>query len=154
VGRGRRRPAAAKGQGLLEFALLTPLVLLLILGTIDGSRALMTYVMMTNAVRDGARYSVVNAGPALYPCTYQAGDPSDALHCAAVIAAALRSAPTLTRASVSRVTLAYNFVGALEGSGGTLEARVTMSDTFQPLTLLILGGHMLTLTTSATYLRQ
>lgn len=157
--RGRRLSCrlahtAAAGQGLLEFALVVPVVLLLIFGTIDLSRAIMSYVMVTNAAREGARYSVVNAGPALYPCTYQPGDPSNTLHCSTIITDALHVAPALDATSITAFTMAYSYFGAWDGSGGTLEAHVTITYAFHPLTLMLLGGRAITLSASAIYLRQ
>lgn len=48
-----------KGQSLLEFALVFPLIFLLITGLIDLGRALFYYSTLNNAVREGTRYAVV-----------------------------------------------------------------------------------------------
>jgi len=48
------------GQSLLEFALLFPLVLLLITGLFDLGRAIFYYSSLTNAVREAARYAIVH----------------------------------------------------------------------------------------------
>jgi Flp pilus assembly protein TadG len=50
------RPAGQSGQSLVEFALLFPLLLLILLGAIDLGRAFNAYVTITNASREGARY--------------------------------------------------------------------------------------------------
>jgi len=52
----RRTP----GQGLLEFALVLPVLLLLILGIVEFGYAFAVYAGMFNAAREGARYGVVN----------------------------------------------------------------------------------------------
>jgi len=45
-----------KGQGLVELALILPLLLIILLGTIDFGRVFYAYVTITNASREGARY--------------------------------------------------------------------------------------------------
>ena len=50
----------SSGQGLVEFALILPVLLLLILGIIEFGYAFTVYTGMFNAAREGARYGVVN----------------------------------------------------------------------------------------------
>ena len=44
------------GQSLIEFALVLPVLLLILLGALDLGRVSNTYVGITNASREGARY--------------------------------------------------------------------------------------------------
>jgi hypothetical protein len=44
-----------KGQSLVEFALLLPLFVLLIIGIFELGRAFFSYIAITNAAREGAR---------------------------------------------------------------------------------------------------
>jgi len=44
-----------KGQGLVEFAILLPLLVLIIFGVLDLGRAFFALVAITNAAREGAR---------------------------------------------------------------------------------------------------
>ena len=53
----RRRPA---GQGLVEFALVIPVFLLLMMGILDFGRAILAYNTLSNAARDGARVAIVD----------------------------------------------------------------------------------------------
>lgn len=48
------------GQSLVEFALIFPLIFLLITGFLDVSRAIFAYASVSNAVREGTRYATVN----------------------------------------------------------------------------------------------
>ncbi|HLO35979.1 MAG TPA: TadE/TadG family type IV pilus assembly protein, partial [Candidatus Deferrimicrobium sp.] len=54
-GRARRR-----GQGLVEFALITPVILLLLLITIDFGRALYGWVVLQNSARIAANFAGLN----------------------------------------------------------------------------------------------
>jgi Flp pilus assembly protein TadG len=53
----RRRDA---GQTLAEFAMVVPLILLLLLGTVDLGRAVFTYNTLAQAARVGTRTAIVN----------------------------------------------------------------------------------------------
>ena len=46
-----------RGADLVELALVFPILLLLILGAADLGRAFHTYIVITNAAREGARYA-------------------------------------------------------------------------------------------------
>src|SRR5688572_29836409 len=48
-----------KGQGLVEFTLVLPFLLLMVMGIIDFGRILVTYAMASNSVRDALREAVV-----------------------------------------------------------------------------------------------
>ncbi len=49
-----------RGQSLTEFALMAPLLVLVLLGAVDLGRAYFAYVSITNAAREGARYGIDN----------------------------------------------------------------------------------------------
>jgi Flp pilus assembly protein TadG len=53
-----------QGQGLVEFALLIPLLVLIVFGAVDLARAYFAQVTITNASREGARYAMrINGDP-------------------------------------------------------------------------------------------
>ncbi|MBT8489046.1 MAG: pilus assembly protein [Gemmatimonadetes bacterium] len=56
----RRRGSREGGQALVEFALVAPLILLLILGMVDFARAWSAYEVITFQARMGARMAVVD----------------------------------------------------------------------------------------------
>lgn len=63
VARPRRRARErSRGVTMVEFALMAPLGLLLLTGTIIGGIFAMNYVQLTNAVRDGVRAAAVCGG--------------------------------------------------------------------------------------------
>ena len=49
-----------RGQALVEFALIIPLFLVLLVGLFDLGRAVFAYNTLTNAAREGARTAIVN----------------------------------------------------------------------------------------------
>ena len=49
-----------KGQSLVEFALILPVALLLLIGFFDLGRAVFYYSSLTNAVREWARHAIVD----------------------------------------------------------------------------------------------
>lgn len=51
------------GAAVVEFALVLPLILVLIFGIIDMGRLLFTANALTSAVREGARYAAVQTNP-------------------------------------------------------------------------------------------
>jgi Flp pilus assembly protein TadG len=60
------RPAARRdGQALVEFALILPIALIVLLAVFDVGRAVFMYNGLTNAVREGARLAIVNQDTAL-----------------------------------------------------------------------------------------
>ena len=58
----RRRGATrvARGQALVEFALVIPIFLFLLVALFDLGRAVFSYNTLTNAAREGARMAIVN----------------------------------------------------------------------------------------------
>jgi len=49
-----------RGDGLVEFALIVPLLLLLLFAVLDGGRAVYAYHVVANAAREGARFASVS----------------------------------------------------------------------------------------------
>ena len=52
------KEARSSGQGLVEFALILPLLLMLLLGIIEGARIAWAFVTVQEAAREAARYAV------------------------------------------------------------------------------------------------
>jgi Flp pilus assembly protein TadG len=58
---------ASKGQSLVEFAMVLPLLVILIFGIIDFGMGLRSYISLTNATREGARFAAVGNVAGAYP---------------------------------------------------------------------------------------
>ncbi len=56
----RGSKTAGRGQSLVEFALVFPIAILLLMAVFDVGRAVFAYNGLTNAAREGARLAVVN----------------------------------------------------------------------------------------------
>jgi len=73
----RHRRRSSRGQGLVEFALVFPLFMLLLMGMVDLGRAVFAYNTITNSAREAARLAIVNQTEA--DITKRAGDMSTSL---------------------------------------------------------------------------
>ena len=58
------RRGGSRGQALVEFALILPILLILMLGILDFGRAIAAYNSVSNAARSGARVAIVTQDPA------------------------------------------------------------------------------------------
>lgn len=54
-----------RGQSLVEFALLLPVLIIILMGIFDLGRVVFAYNSMTNAAREGARLGIVNQSEAM-----------------------------------------------------------------------------------------
>jgi Flp pilus assembly protein TadG len=57
---GRQPPHDSRGQALVEFALIVPALVLLLLGIMEFGRAVYASNALANAAREGARYGIIN----------------------------------------------------------------------------------------------
>ena len=98
-----RPPKAARrhrGQAIAEFALVAPLLFLLILGIFEAGRFIFYYQLLNNATREGARYAIVHGAGSTCPSGPMPGgkpnpcDPSGARVKEAVRSATLGLAGT------------------------------------------------------------
>jgi len=74
-----RRPRSA-GQALVEFTLIIPIFLSLLMGIFDFGRVVWASNSLASAAREGARFAIVHGGSPLDPCpvgplSTQYGDP-------------------------------------------------------------------------------
>lgn len=67
--RARLRRSSDEGQSLLEFALCTPVLLLIVTGITTFGIALNNYMTMTNAVGTAAQYLAVQRSVTTNPCS-------------------------------------------------------------------------------------
>jgi Flp pilus assembly protein TadG len=109
-----RRPSSRvrDGQSLVELAIIAPVLMLILLGTIDLGRMYADYVDLKHGARDGAGYGLLK--------------PSDTAGMKAAVLAAGVPASTTPTAKCN---------GSCTVVDGTGEVEVTASSTFSPVTL-------------------
>jgi TadE-like protein len=62
ISKARVAAREERGQATLEFALVIVFLLAIVFGIVDFSRLFFAYATMSNGVREGARYGIVNPG--------------------------------------------------------------------------------------------
>ena len=74
------RPTS-RGQGLVEFALILPVLILIFMGIVDFGRAIYAYNSVSNAAREGARVGIVDQGQTggVYDAAIEAANQATAL---------------------------------------------------------------------------
>jgi Flp pilus assembly protein TadG len=132
----RNKARRSKGQSMVELAIAMPLMLLLMLGTIDLGRMFFDYVELRNAVREGAGYG--------------ARMPGDTTGMRArVLAHGVPDGTQVTQAGCTPVE-----TGGCTLPGKKATVTVSASSTFTPVTLGFLstyfGMEPITVTSSAT----
>jgi Flp pilus assembly protein TadG len=129
----RRSAAGHRGQSLVEFAFGLPLMLLILLGTLDLGQMFFDYIELRNAVREGASYGARN--------------PTDTTGIKAWVTGHGDRVATGTTVNVS---LAGNYTTV----GGTGTVTVTGTRTFTPVTTAFLQNYFglgpVTLTSSSS----
>ena len=122
------REKRQRGQAMVEFALVIPLVVLMALGLFDGGRAVIFYSELANASRVGARVAMVN----------QSNDASDA-SCASTeptfkcAAASQANGTGLSPSDIEDVTITGTDCALINGCSVTVKVEYT----FEPITPII-----------------
>ncbi len=121
-----RHQRCERGQGLVEFALVLPVLVLVLIAVLDFGRALYAYSVVANCAREGARFGIIS--------------PSDT---AGIIATVHNAAIGL---DVSQLAVTIS-----EPEGTSIQVQVHYSfDLITPLMELVLGSRSLTLHSSST----
>lgn len=71
-----------RGQALAEFALVAPLLFLMIFGIIEFGRFIFAYEVLNNATREAARYAIVHGSDSLCPSGPMPGGGTSPSSCA------------------------------------------------------------------------
>ncbi len=84
--RSHVRTGDTRGQSLVEFVLVFPILIILVFGVIDFAMAVRSYVALTNATREGARYGSVGnpLGASVTSCVGQSNTTVVGRVCTAV----------------------------------------------------------------------
>lgn len=130
--------AHQRGQSLIEFALLLPLLMMIMAAAIDLARVFDTYVSITNASREGARYG--------------ASFPDDADGIRDQVRRELTDSGIPEPDNITPTCSAYADGSSMSCSSVSSGDRitVTVSTSFRFITGLILGLGSVTLTAATT----
>lgn len=142
--RHARAVTGSRGQGLVEFALLLPVLLLILFGLFDFGRAIFAYNTVSNAAREGARIAIVDqtlvggvpaaATEAANQATALGLDPSDEddVRVQYLMPEASPSTPCPSRGlgCIAEVRVQYQFQ-AITPVIGSLIGPITLSSTTQ-----------------------
>jgi len=131
------RPASSahrrrdRGAAAVEFALVLPLLLLIVFGIIDFGRALNAQITLTQAAREGVRLAALGYSDAVVDARAQAAAPQLSGVAVTVAASCLPGAGPAADAQVN-VTYSFSFVtpvGAMAGlfGGSGLGGPITLS---------------------------
>lgn len=140
------RQQGHRGQALVEFALVFPILMLLIFGVVDAGRLIFTYNTIANSARSGARVAIVNqstSGTATCDTTLATAWPAG---CAMSTGVGI----TITAADVAVDYRDPTDTAACASPSIGCLAVVTVTGRFQPLTPVIaqiIGALTLTSTT-------
>src|SRR4051812_49820806 len=72
-----RRRGRSTGQALLEFSLILPVFLIMLMGVIDLGRAIWAQNSLAAAAREGARLAIVHGGSATTACPIGPAGPRE-----------------------------------------------------------------------------
>ncbi len=117
-----------RGQSLVEFALMVPVLLLLIVGLIDIGQGLQAYVALGNAVRETARETAVHGAAASSKWGPTANDAN--------VTTSVRSRAVGLDGSAITVTSSWPSGSNAQGN----EAVITATYTFRPAASALIGG--------------
>jgi Flp pilus assembly protein TadG len=123
------RACRTRGQAMVEFTLILPLLLLLILGIYQFGQTYADYIQVTNAARDGGRKALVSR--------------SDASGVADVVTAAKNATWWLDKSQIT-VTVSP---GQPWAQGQTVTVTVTYPYTINLLGLVVASGNLKSTTT-------
>jgi Flp pilus assembly protein TadG len=104
-----------RGQGLVEFAVVLPVFMVLLLGVVDFGRVVWTTNILQAATREAARFAIVHGGAATTACPVGPRSPET------VVPAASASCPYPSDSTQSIKDLA---LGYATGAGGALTVTV------------------------------
>lgn len=117
-----------RGQSLVEFALVLPILMLLLVGTVDVARAFQSSVALGNAVREAARDAIVRGSESSTPWGPSAND--------AAVTTAVRSRAVGLVAQ--DITVTSSWPAGNNGRGSEVQIQATY--TFRPIASTLLGG--------------
>ena len=138
--------SSRRGQALVEFAMVTLVLLMLIFGVIEIGRILLVYTTVTDAARQGARYAITHGTPPAGPSTTGTATNTDVGNMQTAVQAVVKSflAAGTVNVNSAGLTIATTFpnmscAGATPSSAcsGTTPGNLVQVTVSYPYDLLI-----------------
>lgn len=147
-GRGRLltwlRRDRTRGQALVELALITPLMIVLLAAAIDLGRLFYSGITVTNAAREGALEGSYN------PTSFQAGQPCNATTNRVMCRAVNEASGSFVKVAVADVSMTCT-PACMTGLGNKVHVQVVGHfSLLTPLLSVFMGGEDVTLTATAS----
>lgn len=138
----RSRSDHPRGQALVEFALVLPILTFLLVGFFDLGRVVLANDVMSHAAREAARYAIVHGGSSENPC------PVGPAHEDAVVPAASASCPhpSPSKESIYQEAREHASIGGYdvtvevcygEGCSGNTDAAGATNERGTPVTVTV-----------------
>ena len=144
VARLRRRPRS-RGQSLVEFALILPLLLIFLATVLDLGRIYYANISLLNAAREGAFQASKT------PDSYQAGQPCNTTTNLVVCRVQLESKDTMVEVAASEIDVACSKTGCPLEANSTVTVKVDgRFELITPILGFIFGGQTIDMQSSAT----
>jgi PKD repeat protein len=140
-----RRRHKSRGQSLVEFAIILPIMFVFLAAIIDLGRVFYATVTLNNAAREGAFQAADD------PTSYQAGQACNTSTNLVVCRVQLESKDSGISIAATEIALSCNISGCPEQAGSTVTVEV--SGQFQlvtPLLSFIFGGQTIPMTAQST----
>jgi PKD repeat protein len=144
-----RRRRRSRGQSLVEFAIILPIMFVFLAAIIDLGRVFYATVTLNNAAREGA-FQAAND-----PTSYQAGQACDTTTNLVVCRVQLESKDSGIAIAATDISMTCSVSGCPDQAGSTVTVRV--SGQFQlvtPLLSIIFGGQTIPMDAQATAQRE
>ena len=120
-----------KGQGLVEFALLLPILVLIVFGVLELGRAFFAFIAITNAAREGARVFTFRPDVTTYQNIENA------------VVAEVGASPLVDKNQIVKPLLIQ--CGSLYNSVGTDDAALKACPKWEPIRVTVTYNHRLIL---------
>ncbi len=144
-----RRRRRSRGQSLVEFALILPLMMVLLAAVLDLGRVFYATISLNNAAREGAFQA------AQTPDSFQSGQPCNTATNLVVCRVQLESKGSAVQVADDEITLSCSVSGCPEEAGSTVTVGVTGEfQLITPILSFVFGGQTIPMSASATAQRE
>jgi PKD repeat protein len=143
--RSRRNGRRSRGQSLVEFAVILPVMLLFLAAVLDLGRIFYANITLHNAAREGAFAAAVD------PDSFDAGQPCNTATNMVTCRVQLESKDSAVEIDAADITMSCSDTGCPDQSGSTVTVGVTGEFTLiTPLLSIVFGGQTIDLASEAT----